>query len=308
MSTPSVSVVIVSYGTRDLTLAALESVRETKQAVDLEAIVVDNASPDDSADAIAREKSWVKLIRSPENRGFAAGANQGARAAQGEWLLFLNSDARLPAGSLAQLLRIAKELRTPGAVGPWIQRTDGKPQASVGHFYGPWRDFVRSFYLDRVLRRTGLEGLFIPPRRGPVRKVDWVSGACMLIRRDTFQSVEGFDEAYFLYVEDMDLCFRLSKAGWVNYYVPEITVMHELGQSGSSNNPFPLEGGKAPEYFIRKFRPGYPIPLQRSLRVIGILIWMSILQYRILARHDAEAMRHAGLCRATLNTLLRTPD
>jgi len=311
MNAPQVSVVIVSFGTRDLTLAALESVRQAGETIRLEAIVVDNNSPDDSAKAIAREHPWAHLLRSAENRGFAAGANLGARAATGEWLVFLNSDARISREALVSLLDIAGTLPTPGAIGPWIEDSNGKPQPSVGHFYSIWRDFVRSFYLDRMFNTPRFEGLFIRPHRGQPRPVDWVSGACLLIRRSTFDQVEGFDEAYFLYVEDMDLCFRLVRAGWVNYYVPQVSVLHELGKSSRRDRPLPLEGGNAPEYFLRKFRPYYPVGLQRIFRAVGLLIWMVVLQYRInmyriLGRDPDEARRYVGVCRVTLVSLFRS--
>ena len=308
---PEVSVIIVSHGTRAYTLAALESVQKAGETIPLEAIVVDNASPDDSAEAVAREHAWARLIRSRENGGFGAGANLGAQAARGTWLLFLNSDARLPAGALAALLENAQKLPSPGAVGPWIENSDGKPELSAGHFFSPWRDFVRSFYLDRLIPGSGLEGLFIRPRRGPARAVNWVTGACMLLQRDIFERVGGFDEAYFMYVEDMDLCFRLVQLGRINYYVPAVTVVHELGKSRLHGRPVPFEGGNAPEYFLRKFRPGYPVLLQRALRAVGLLLRFVVLEQRVWIRRlkgqDATEARYtASRCRMSLLALFRS--
>ena len=283
MTAPEVSVIIVSYGTRDLTLAALESVRGASERVALETVVVDNASPDDSAERIAETHPWVELIRSPENRGFAAGANLGAQRASGEWLLFLNSDARLLEDSVPNLLDAGRSMGTPGAVGPLLLGPDG-PEASVGHFYGFRRDLAQFLRLGRLFPGIrALDGIFLgrlPEHREPV---EWMSGACLLVRRDTFRSVGGFDEAYFMYVEDMDLCFRLRRAGYINLFAPDAVVRHELGASPREPR-FLLEGGTGPEYFVRKFAIPYPWVLQRARRVLGLTLRLATLYARLLGR------------------------
>jgi len=302
-------VIIVSYGTRDLTLAALESVHAAAARVSLETIVVDNDSPDDSADAIAEKAPWVNLIRSDTNRGFAAGANRGARAATGEWLLFLNSDARLRPDTIPVLLEAALRLSHPGALGPRIEGVT-RQERSAGHFYGPWRDFVRAFHLYRLFPHARrFEGIFIEHLPDHPLEVDWVTGACLLVRTGDFRMLEGFDEAYFLYVEDMDLCFRLKKAGRTNLYVPQAVVDHGLGKSPKPGRVL-LEGGDAPEYFVRKFRLGYPILLQRFLRCVGLLGWLLILsgraaRTRLAGRDASTTVAWMRLCFRSLAALLR---
>ena len=305
MSQPVVSVVIVSYGTRDLTLAALESVRRRRQEVDLDVVVVDNASPDDSADAVEREHPWVTLVRAEENRGFAAGANLGARSTVGEWLLFLNSDARLTNHAITRLLVAAQSLQHAGAVGPRIEGPDGT-ERSVGRYYGPWRDFVRAFYLYRLFPRWGVfEDVHLRRLPGETTPVEWVSGACLLVRREVFEEIRGFDEAYFLYVEDMDLCYRLARAGRTNLYVPAAVINHEGASSPRANSKVFAEGGRAAEIFVQKTGMRYPVACQRSLRALTLLRWMGVLGSRILRKRLRSQSTEATwasfrLCRRSL--------
>lgn len=288
MNQPLVSVVIVSYGTRDLTLAALRSVRERQGEVSLEAVVVDNASPDDSAEEVEREHPWAKLVRAQQNRGFAAGANLGAQNAGGDWLLFLNSDARLTDQAITKLLAAARSVDRPGAVGPRIEGPDGS-ERSVGRYYGPWRDFVRAFHLYRLFPGWRLfEDVHLRRLPRETTAVDWVTGACLLVQRDTFETTGGFDESYFLYVEDMDLCYRLARAGRTNLYVPDAVVHHEGAQSPRPDGEVFAEGGQAAEIFVRKAGMRYPLALQRSLRAVTLLGWMGILGLRLLR----QRLRH----------------
>ena len=310
MIAPAVSVIVVSYGTRDLTLASLRSVRVREHEAPLEVVVVDNASPDDSADAVEREHPWATLVRARENRGFAAGANLGARNAAGEWLLFLNSDARLTDGALATLLGAGRAHPRPGALGPRIEGPDGQ-ERSVGRFFGPWRDFVRAFHLFRLVPRSA-RFEEIHARRFPAdtAPVEWLTGACLLVRRDVFEEVGGFDEAFFLYVEDMDLCYRLVRSGRTNLYVPSAIVIHEQGKSPKPINANLVEGGDAAEYFVRKHGIRYPVILQRTLRGITLAGWIGILAGRILrerlrGKSTAASRSMLARCGRSLTAIFR---
>ncbi len=138
--------------------------------------------------------------------------------------------------------------------------------------------------------------------------MEWISGACLLVRRDVFHSVGGFDEAYFMYVEDMDLCFRLRRAGCTNLFVPDAVVRHDLGASPREPD-FLLEGGTGPEYFVRKFDLPYPWILQRSRRVLGLALRVTALYANYLGRRlqgdpAPELRSRIGIYRNTLVTLL----
>ena len=310
MTAPEVTVVLVSYGTRDLTLAALASVRRAGERIPLEAIVVDNASPDDSAEAVIRVHPWATVLRSPRNEGFAVAANRGARNARGRWLLFLIPDALLEKESLPRLLDAARSLARPGAVGPRILGPRG-PEPSVGNFLTLSRDLVHFLRLDRAFPALlGNRGLFLrklPAERTPV---DWVTGACLLVPRPVFLDLGGFDEAYFMYVEDMDLCFRLRREGRTNLFVPDAVVRHSLGASPRGPG-FLLEGGFGPEYFVRKFGIRYPWLLQRSRRVLGAALRTAVVETALLYRKSrgkdtGNLEARSRILRRTLSALLRT--
>jgi hypothetical protein len=223
--TPDVSIIVPSWNRRDLLGPCLESACDA--TVDTETIVVDNGSDDGSPEMVEHRFPAVRLIRNPENRGFARAANQGARAATGRHLLFLNNDARLLPGALGALLEVVRTQPRAGAVGTHILNVDGSFQSSHARFPTLAREFL-------VLSRIGrlVYGRYYPsagPDEGAPRCVDWVSGACFLVRGEAFAAVDGFDEDYFLYAEETDLCYRLRLAGWRTWYQPAARVVH-LGE------------------------------------------------------------------------------
>ena len=196
----------------------------------VEVVVVDNASRDDSAE-VARALG-VKVIENPANEGYARAVNAGAAATASQWLLVLNPDTRLAAGSLARLLATAATDPRIGCLGPDLHNPDGTeyptgrrfPSLLVGGLHAclgpvwPGNPATRHYHMAEV------------DRSAPLR-VDWVSGACVLLRRDAFDAVGGFDGGYFMYFEDMDLCLRLARAGWRVVFDPQAEVVHVGGNS-----------------------------------------------------------------------------
>jgi GT2 family glycosyltransferase len=229
-----VAVVIVNYKSYSDLRQCLPALAGQACAV----VVVDHATTADAADALAREYPWVHLVPVPVNDGFAAGVNRGARATRSDYLLLLNPDS-LPEPDLCAALAGWLD-RHPGvgAVGPRITNTDGTVQASARRF----PDFTtaiagRSSWLTRVLPRNPLSRHNLPGMDagpGEVMDVDWVSGACMMVRRAAFDEIGGMDEGFFLYWEDADFCRRLAAAGWRTQYWPAVSVLHTA--SGSSRH------------------------------------------------------------------------
>lgn len=225
-----VSLIILSYNTKDLLKQCLMSITAYAN-IPHEIIVVDNASTDGSIKMLQElEKSPqaapdVIIIENKENFGFGKGINIGAKQAKGEYLLFLNSDAEFIDDSLSQMVKFAENHEDVGVIGG----KTGK-QRSFGKFLSLSQVFLLLF-AERFLGKQ-------ESKIETTQKTDWVSGGFMMIRRSVFEKVHGFDERIFMYIEDMELCFRVKKAGYGVYFMPEARVKH-IGQ-GSSNRTFAI--------------------------------------------------------------------
>jgi N-acetylglucosaminyl-diphospho-decaprenol L-rhamnosyltransferase len=226
MSAASVTLVIVSWNTRDLLARCLESmaadVRDGQAAV----CVVDNASSDGSAEMVERDFPWATVVRSGGNIGFGPAVNLGVRAMPATpWVAPANADIALEPGTLRTLLE-APAPRS-GALAPLLVGADGEPQHSVYPFPGLGFTLLFNLGLHRVSRRWAdrhcVPGAWNRMRRRPV---PWVVGAFLLVRREAWEQVGGFDESQWMYAEDLDLGWRLAQAGWTTLYVPEARVLH----------------------------------------------------------------------------------
>jgi GT2 family glycosyltransferase len=216
------SIVIVNYNDRRHLDACLSSLQKHPPSVGHEVIVVDNASSDGSRDWIAGAFPAVRLIANPENTGFSTANNLGVRESRGEFLLFLNSDTVVPPGALDGLLAKLKSDPSFGAAGPALLRGPRSYQVSFGRSvnFGAqfWQKLVLNSY-HKVRQKKG----------GKDRAVGWLSAACLLCRRTAFERAGGFDERFFLYFEDIDLCLRWRLDGWKMVHVPAVRVFHEGG-------------------------------------------------------------------------------
>ena len=227
-----VDVVIVSYRCEALLRACLRSLAEQGPGRALRVHVVDNASGDGTAEMVAREFPSVELTASDRNLGFSAANNLAIRRGSAPYVLALNPDTRVPPGAVETLCTLLDERPEVGICGPRLVREDGSldhaarrsfPTAlsALGHFSG----------IGRRLRGGPLAAYRAPDvESGPV---DAVNGAFMLIRRSALERVGPFDEGYWMYMEDLDLCMRFARAGWVTWYEPSVSVVHvKAGTSG----------------------------------------------------------------------------
>ncbi len=227
---PDVSVIIVSWNTRALTHACLASLPDAAGTLSWDAWVIDNASTDDSVEATRREFPHVRLIANTANVGFAAANNQGIRASSGRYVLLLNSDTVMDPGSLQRLVQFADSRPRVGVVGPTLVNPDGSLQSGPTPFPSLWTETMSVTGIGRRVRFRGY------PSRGPrgcrvAQRTDYVMGACMLARRDAVDAIGGLDEAYFMYSEETDWCWRMREGGWETWFDPGARVVHHGGQS-----------------------------------------------------------------------------
>ena len=285
------AVVVVNYNAGEYLARCVTSVIDASGRLALDLLVVDNASRDDSARLAAQQSPQVRLIDNPTNRGLSAAWNQGARAVDAPWVLFLNPDAEISRGDLGAFVKAGEKRPDVGLLGPVIRNPDGTIYESgrdfpgllqaVGHaFLGP---FAPGNRFTRAYRQTSWD-------RSTEREVDWLSGAAMLVRRSAFEQVDGFDEAFWLYGEELDLCTRLRDAGWKVLATPELEVLHQGGVStGRSRRTHLMHSESIYRYYRKHRATGWrraTLPLAwTALRARAELV---ALRERVVARRERE--------------------
>lgn len=233
------SIIIVSWNVQALLRACLSSVFRSLGGLPVEAevIVVDNDSRDGSAEMVAQEFPVVKVSRNNANVGFTRANNQGIATASGRYLLLLNPDAELAPGSLKSLLEYAEAHPKVGVIGPKLVFPDGTVQSSRRRFPSLLTGCLESTVLQRYLPdHPSLRHYYVLDGSDEdTQEVDWVVGACMLVRRDAVECVGAFDERFFMYSEELDLCYRIKRAGWKVIYLAQAQVIHHEAKSSEQN-------------------------------------------------------------------------
>lgn len=259
------SIIILSYNTEKLTLACLSSIvkfyEKEFENKKLEIIVVDNNSSDGSVVAIKNSSfaSYITVVLSKENLGFSKGINLGVTHAKGEYLLFLNSDTEFEDAGLMNMVALAQENGHIGIIGGRLKNPNGYYQASAGVFYTLPRVFLLLFGAERFGK------LRYSPTQ--IQQVDWVSGAMMLTPRQLFMDIGGFDEHFFMYMEDMELCYRIKKQSKEVVFYPECTIQHI--SHASSNKSFAIiQIYKGMLYFYKKHTNSIEYTLVKCLLLL----------------------------------------
>ncbi|MEJ2746766.1 MAG: glycosyltransferase family 2 protein, partial [Anaerolineae bacterium] len=231
-SQPDLSIIIVSWNVRDLLQACLSSIAANRGELDLEVIVVDGASADGSPEMVRQQFPWVKLIACDENVGFPRGNNIGLREANGRFLLLLNPDTEIRGDALSIMVNYLAQHDDVGLLGPQLRNSDGSIQSSRRRFPTLVTAVLESTWLEPVAPKRVLRHYYAQDLADDqTSEVDWVTGACMLTRREIAAAVGGLDEAYFMYSEELDWCRRIKDAGWRIIYLPAAQVMHHVGKS-----------------------------------------------------------------------------
>jgi N-acetylglucosaminyl-diphospho-decaprenol L-rhamnosyltransferase len=234
---PDVTVSIVNTENRELLLACLESLEadRPRRRVSVEVVVLDNASLDGSVDAVRRRFPGVRLLAQERRAGFGANHNAVIRASTGRYVYVLNDDTTSDGWGFDELVDYLEARPEVGALGPRLVYPDGRPQASAWRFPTPAAGALGALTLGKL-------GL-VQSRGSEPRRVDWVTAAAMLLRRRVLDEVGLFDERFFIYSEETDLCLRIARAGHEIHWYPGVTVVHHVGQTGM----------KVPERRINEF-------------------------------------------------------
>lgn len=251
----TLSIIIVNWNTRDLLAQCLASVEQNVQSlpqVEVETVVVDNGSTDGSPVMVKSRFPQVTLLENRQNVGFAQANNQALKQCTGQYLLLLNSDTELLDGALAALVTFADEHPGAGVVGPLLLNGDGSLQPSAQPMLTPGREFWRLSFLDWIMRQATYD--MKRWNRNEARPVEVLKGACLLLRREALDQVGLLDEAYFMYTEEVDLCYRLAVAGWELWWVPQARVIHYGAASSKQvGQEMYIQLYKSKVQFYRKF-------------------------------------------------------
>ena len=233
-SKPRVDVGVVTWNTRDLTVEALRRLLDTPTACELRLLVRDNASTDGTADAIASRVPEAELDRGDANLGFAAGVNTLLVRSDAPWFLALNSDAWPEPGAIDRMVAIAERYPRAAAVAPRLERPDGQLEHST-HRFPSVSLAIAAALGPAVIGRRRARDLLLESAwtHDEPCDVDWAVGAALLLRRAALDELGGFDERYFMYVEDLEWCWRAARAGWTVRFEPGAVVRHVGNASGA---------------------------------------------------------------------------
>jgi GT2 family glycosyltransferase len=230
--------------------------------------MVDNSSEDESVLSIKKYVSSIKaenikLIESKENLGFSKGCNLGVKQAKGEYLLFLNSDTEIKDQGFLKMVDYMKKNQPVGILGGALKNEDGTMQKSAGRFYNLFNLFLMLVGMDRRVSPTRIQ------------KVDWVSGASLMIKKDAFEKIGGFEKELFMYMQDVELCFKAKRKGLQTYFYPEITLFHK--ELGSSNRTFAiLNIYKGILFFYKKHKSGGQYLIAKTMLFLKAFILSKI--------------------------------
>ena len=260
------SIIIVGWNSKEYLLHCLESIYQKGMEMPREIIVVDNGSRDGSGSEVKKAFPFVHLIENEKNLGFAKAANQGFQKASGRYVLLLNPDTQVKHGAIERLVSFIDAHLEAGVAGVQLFNADGSKQNSIANFPS---------LVTELLNKSLLRWLFPEKFPGKGRdysepiEVDSVIGACMMVRRDALDQVGLLDEDYFLFLEETDWCYRMKKAGWKIYHVPQAEVYHFQGKSGETvKKRARVEFYRSRYHFFKKNRG----TLQWLVLLVGLLI------------------------------------
>jgi len=234
------SIIIVNYNVKEFIQNLLESIKSASLNLKTEIIVVDNASDDGSIELIKQKYPYVHLIENHRNDGFSKANNLGLKVAKGKYLLLLNPDTLVKEDTFEKMISFFEATPEAGMAGCKLLNTDGTLQLACRRgFPGPWASFTKVTGLSTLFPKSPLFARYNLTYldENNTYAVDAISGAFMMIRREVYEKIGGHDETFFMYGEDLDLCYRVNKAGYKVYYVPDSLVLHKESMSTGKQSP-----------------------------------------------------------------------
>lgn len=266
------SIIIVSYNVRMYLLACLEAVYRQMVDISLEVIVVDNVSGDGSVEAVRAAFPQVKLFANAENIGFARGNNQGVRESSGRYVLFLNPDTEMGRGTLAGLAHFADVHPEASVFTCRLSNSDGSLQHSCFHFPSLRMAFYGFFPL--VPTDSVANGRYPREYFDHVFGPEHILGACLMIRREALDAIGGWDDGFFMYFEETDLCYRLQRHGYMSLYSPDFSVVHHGGRStGAEREKMSVAFYRSQAHFYRRNYGLLRFVALKGVVLFGLLFW-----------------------------------
>lgn len=287
MSAPDLDIVIVNWNTKDLLAKTLDCVEATV-CTPYTCWVVDNGSTDGSVEHVRSHYPWVRLIANSENLGFAAANNQAIMEAAGRYVLLLNSDTEVQPGAIDRLVQYMDAKPEVGACGPKLLNADRTLQPSARNFYSTLGSLIENKLVAQFWKTPRTKTRFLSYwDHSYTRPVDWVTGACLMVRMDVIRRVGLLDTAFFMYGEEIDWQMRMQRAGYPVHFVHDAEVVHLGG--GSSRNAF--DKMRRQEYLSRqilidKHYPPHTRAVFRVKTAVGIGFW------KTLARLSGKRIEH----------------
>lgn len=256
------SIIIVNWNSREFVRKCVQSIYANTGGMTFEIIVVDNASYDGCGEMLAHDFSQVRFIQCEKNVGFAGANNMGFAQSRGNCLLFLNPDTEVVGHALNRLFETLDQFRDAGMAGARLLNSDGTVQTScIQSFPTVLNQLLGTEILRRLFPHSRLWGIMaLSSNPSKPSSVEVISGACIMIKRSIFQKVFGFDERYFMYSEDLDLCYRVQEAGFNCLYVPDAQIVHHGGgSSGLARSMFSTVMTRESVFRFLTFHRGKPV-------------------------------------------------
>lgn len=305
------SVIIVNWNTKDLLKQCLTSIYVNLDELSFEVIVIDNASKDGSSQMVKSDFSQVNLIENKENLGFSKANNAAIEHAKGNFILLLNPDTIFLDNSIMRIINFIDENDSVGLISCKLLNEDLSVQKSCWFFPYLWWKLIGALGIDKILPKFYKKFNFDFENSERAIEVDWVKGAFMLVRNIAFREIGGLSEKFFMYGEDMDLCFRLKKAGWKIYYYPEARIVHLENRSGElawgDQRIFKVEEATYLFYKNNYARLNYILLiLIHCLHHLNIILWNEIKNIKYSSLDiDKRIKNHKRLLRMSLNYITK---